>query len=83
MDRKEPLQCLFFETESGNQPVRDFLLGRSREDRKEIGADIFSVQKSFPTGLPLVEKMDKYLWEIRSYIPDGICRTFLPSMKIP
>jgi hypothetical protein len=27
MDRKEPLQAVFFETESGNQPVRDFILG--------------------------------------------------------
>ena len=26
MDRKEPLQAVFFETEGGNQPVRDFLL---------------------------------------------------------
>jgi hypothetical protein len=44
MGRKEPLQVVFFETESGNQPVRDFLLERSREDRKEIGSDIFTVQ---------------------------------------
>jgi phage-related protein len=76
MERDEPLQCVFFETESANMPVRDFLLERTREDRKEIGADIFKVQESFPLGHPLVEKMDKDLWEIRSHIPDGICRTF-------
>ena len=74
MDRKEPLQTVFFETEGGNQPVRDFLLERTREDRKEIGSDIFSVQKGFPLGLPLVEKLDTNLWEVRSHIPDGICR---------
>jgi phage-related protein len=76
MDRKEPLQAVFFETESGNQPVRDFILERSREDRKEIGSDIFAVQKGFPLGLPLVEKIDTDLWDVRSHIPDGICRIF-------
>jgi phage-related protein len=76
MDRKEPLLVVFFETKSGNQPVRDFLLERTQEDRKEIGSDIFTVQKGFPIGLPLVEKLDTDLWEIRSHIPDGICRIF-------
>jgi len=76
MDRKEQLQAVFFETESGNQPVRDFILERTRENRKEIGSDIFAVQKGFPLGLPLVEKLDADLWEIRSHITDGICRIF-------
>jgi phage-related protein len=76
MDRKEPLKAVFFETESGNQPVRDFILERTREDRKDIGSDIFTVQKKFPLGLPLVEKLDTDLWEVRSHIPDGICRIF-------
>jgi phage-related protein len=74
MEREEALICVFFETESGNQPVRDFLLERPREDRKEIGSDIFKVQQGFPLGLPLVEKVDKDLWEIRSHIHDGICK---------
>jgi phage-related protein len=76
MDRKEPLKAVFFETESGNQPVRDFILGLTREDRKEVGSDIFTVQKGFPLGLPLVEKFDIDLWEIRSHISGGICRIF-------
>jgi len=76
MDRKEPLKAAFFETENGNQPVRDFILECTREARKEIGSDIFAVQKSFPLGLPLVEKIDTDLWEIRSHISDGICRIF-------
>ena len=76
MDRKEPLQAVFFENENGNQPVRDFILGLTREDRKEIGSDIFTVQKGFPLGLPLVEKLDINLWEIRSHISEGICRIF-------
>jgi phage-related protein len=76
MDRKEPLKAVFFETESGNQPVRDFILECVREDRKEIGSDIFTVQRGFPLGFPLVEKVDTDLWEVRSHISDGICRIF-------
>ena len=81
MDRKEPLQVVFFETESGNQPVRDFILQRPREDRKEIGADVFTVQKRFPLGFPLVEKLAADLWEVRSHLPDGICRILFTVHK--
>jgi len=56
--------------------VRDFLVKLKREDRKIIGADIFMVQEGFPLGYPLVEKVDKDLWEIRSIITDGVCRIF-------
>jgi phage-related protein len=78
---KKPLQAVFFESGSGNQPVRDFILERTQEDRKEIGSDIFTVQKGFPVGLPLVEKIDVDLWEIRSHITDGICRIFFTIHK--
>lgn len=70
------MQAVFFETAGGSQPVRDFILARTREDRKEIGSDIFKVQMGFPLGLPLVEKIDANLWEIRSYLSGGICRIF-------
>jgi phage-related protein len=76
MKRKKPFDCVFLETLQKKQPVRDFLLGRTREERKEIGSDIFKVQQGFPLGLPLVEKMEQDLWEIRSILPDGICRIF-------
>ena len=50
--------------QTGNQPVRAFLLSLSKEDRKEVGSDIFAVQIGFPIRL----------WEIRSNVKDGICR---------
>ncbi|GMO36860.1 MAG: hypothetical protein Ta2B_16760 [Termitinemataceae bacterium] len=76
MERKEPLKTVFFQTMTGSQPVREFLLKCTKEDRKEVGSDIFKVQKGFPLGYPVVEKTDTDLWEIRSHIPDGICRIF-------
>ena len=74
MDREQPLKALFFETEQENQPCREFLQGLSKEDRKEVGSDIFSVQNGFPLGLPLCRKLTDALWEVRSKITDGICR---------
>ncbi|MDR1317242.1 MAG: hypothetical protein LBK13_10250 [Spirochaetales bacterium] len=45
MKRQEPLEVVFFESEAGSQPVKEFLTGRPREDRKEIGGDIYKVQE--------------------------------------
>ena len=74
--RETPLSVAFYETEMKNQPCRDFLLELNKDDRREVGADIFSVQKGFPLGLPLCRKIMNDLWEIRSNISDGICRVF-------
>ena len=76
IERDAPLDVVFYETEMENQPCRDFLLELDKEDRQEVGADIFSVQKGFPLGLPLCKKIMNDLWEIRSNIADGICRVF-------
>ena len=76
MERDHPLTTAFFQTEQGNQPCRDFILSLSRDDKREVGAKIFEVQKGFPLGLPLVRKMETDLWEIRVNITDGICRIF-------
>jgi len=73
---KQVFEVVFFETENGKQPVRDFILGLIKQDKKELGADIRSVQMEFPMGLPLVRKISAGLWEIRSMLKDGICRVF-------
>ena len=76
MEREKPLTTAFFQTEQGNQPCRDFILGLSRDDKREVGTKIFEVQKGFTLGLPLVRKMENDLWEIRVNLTDGICRIF-------
>jgi phage-related protein len=81
MKRQEPLEVVFFKSETGNQPVKEFLMGRTKEDRKEIGSDIYKVQSGFPLGLPRVRKEDIDLWEVRSAIPDGICRILFTVTK--
>jgi len=39
-----------------------------------VGEDIKTVQFGWPLGMPLVEKIAPYLWEVRTKIPDGISR---------
>jgi phage-related protein len=74
--RQKFFSAVFFETAGGKQPVKEFIKELTKEEQKEIGADINVVQKNFPIGLPLVKKIKPKLWEIRSTIKDGICRIF-------
>jgi phage-related protein len=68
------LSVKFFRTEAGNEPVRDFLWDLPQEDRKIIGTDIKEVQFGWPLGMPLVRKMEKDLWEVRSHLERRIFR---------
>lgn len=67
----------FFKADSGNEPVREWLLSLSKDDKAVIGQDIKTVEFGWPLGMPLVRKMDKNLWEVRSDISDKcISRVF-------
>ena len=66
----------FYRTEAGKEPVRDWLKELPREDKRTIGEDIKTAQLGWPLGMPLIRKMEKNLWEVRSYLPDGIARVF-------
>lgn len=61
----------FYLAMSKREPVRDWLKRLKREDRHTIGEDIKTVEIGWPLGMPLVRKMDKKLWEVRSDISDG------------
>ncbi|MDA8091011.1 MAG: type II toxin-antitoxin system RelE/ParE family toxin [Nitrospiraceae bacterium] len=41
-----------------------------------MGEDIKTAQFGWPLGMPLIRKIEKDLWEVRSNITDGIARTF-------
>lgn len=71
-----PLRTLFFQTEAGNEPVRDWLKELPRADQKLIGADILAVQWKWPVGKPLVDSLGGGLWEVRSSLGDRITRVF-------
>ena len=64
----------FYRTDAGNEPVRDWLKELPRDDKRIIGEDIKTAQLGWPLGMPLIRKMDKNLWEVRSSLPNGIAR---------
>lgn len=80
---KEPILTVhFFRTDSGNEPVRDWLKNREQVERKLIGEDILLVQFRWPLGLPLVRKMESDLWEVRSKLASSnISRVFFTINK--
>ncbi|MBC7783170.1 MAG: type II toxin-antitoxin system RelE/ParE family toxin [Burkholderiales bacterium] len=73
-DESKRLAVLFFRTEVGNEPVREWLLSLPRDERKVIGEDILKVQYCWPIGKPLVGSLGNGLWEVRSRLGDRIGR---------
>ena len=68
------LRIRFFCSESGNEPVREWLLTLPKEERKVIGDDVLKVQYCWPVGKPLVEGLGRGLWEVRSRLGGRIAR---------
>ena len=75
MKAERPLKVVFFRTETGNEPVREWLKELSKEGCKAIGTDILSVQYAWPVGKPLVDNLGEGLWEVRSRLSNRIART--------
>ena len=74
-EQNEPILVVaFYRTDAGNEPVREWLKSLSREDKKIIGEDIKTAQFGWPLGMPLIRKLERGLWEVRSNINHGIAR---------
>lgn len=73
------LSVRFYKSESGTEPVREWLKSLDSANRKVIGEDIKTVQFGWPIGMPVVRKLDIGLWEVRSKIKDGIARVLFTT----
>ena len=58
----------FYRSESGNEPVLDWLRQMDKNDRRTIGLDLMRVQFGWPIGMPLVRNLKRGLWEVRSQL---------------
>lgn len=65
------LPARFYRSDSGKEPVREWLKSLELADRKVLGEDIKDVEFSWPIGMPLVRSMGSGLWEVRSSLPHG------------
>lgn len=70
------LRVAFYRSESGLEPVRNWLKDLTKEDRRTIGEDIKTVQFGWPLGMPVVRKLEPGLWEVRSRLNNRIARVF-------
>ena len=61
----------FYVTAGGTEPVRDWLLSLSRDDRRTVGVDIATVEFWWPIGMPTCRPMGGGLYEVRSDISSG------------
>jgi phage-related protein len=61
----------FYQTKTGNEPVREWLKQLEVSDRKIIGADIKTVEWGWPIGMPTCRPMGKGLYEVRSNLLNG------------
>lgn len=67
------VKVVFYRTESGNEPVREWLLALSDKDRKIIGDDLQTLEFGWPIGMPVCRAITsrKGLWEVRSRLTGG------------
>lgn len=66
----------FYRTEAGNEPVREWLKGLSKEERQAIAKDIRKTEYGWPLGMPTCDALGGGLWEVRTSLENRIARVF-------
>ena len=69
--RPKPVAAVFWATDAGNEPVREWLKSLSKDERVAIGDDLRTLQFGWPVGMPLNKPLGKGLHELRSNLPGG------------
>ena len=66
--KRKILPAIFYRTTAGSEPVRDWLKGLSRDDKRIVGQDIATVEFGWPVGMPHCRSLAprRGLWEVRS-----------------
>ncbi|HZB87075.1 MAG TPA: type II toxin-antitoxin system RelE/ParE family toxin [Terracidiphilus sp.] len=71
------IPAVFFRTEAGNEPVREWLKAMAPEDRRRIGEDIRTVEYGWPIGMPVCRPLGNGLHEVRTNLTGNrIARVF-------
>lgn len=68
------ISAVFYKSDSGNEPVKDWLRSLPKEERRVIGEDIKTVEKGWPIGMPLTRHLKDGVHEVRSELPSKIAR---------
>ncbi len=63
VDKRVPL--VFFRTEAGAEPVREWLLELPKPDRRTVGVGLKQLEYGWPIGMPLCRALGGGLFELR------------------
>lgn len=62
----QKIPLIFYRSETGTEPVREWLQGLVDAERHAIGSDLLRAQWRWPVGMPLCRPLGNGLWEIRT-----------------
>jgi len=65
----QKIPLIFFRSEGGSEPVREWLKGLPEAERQAIGKDLLRAQWRWPLGMPLCRPLGNGLWEVRTDLP--------------
>lgn len=68
------LNAIFYKSEMGSEPVKEWLLDLTKIDRKQVGGEISYVQFKWPIGRPQVDHLRGAIWEVRTTLKTRIAR---------
>lgn len=74
VDQTKRIQAVFFRSDTGAEPVRDWLKTLDKQDRFRIGTDIKTVEYGWPIGMPTCKPMKNGLFEVRTNLGNRIAR---------
>ncbi len=58
--------AIFYRTEAGGEPVRDWIKSLGKDDKRRIGEDIKTVEFGWPVGMPVARPLSGGLYEVRT-----------------
>src|SRR5271169_2158141 len=66
--KRKILPAVFYRSAAGSEPVRDWIKGLSRDDKRIVGTDIATVEFGWPVGMPACRPVTsrRGVWEVRS-----------------
>jgi phage-related protein len=75
--QRKRVAAIFFQTEGGGEPLREWLKGLPQEDRKRIGEDVKTVEFGWPIGMPVSRPLGDGIYEVRTTLAQNrIARVF-------
>jgi len=64
-DAEKRVPLVFFRTDTGSEPVREWLLDLPKADRRIAGAGLKDLEFGWPIGMPLCRALGGGLFELR------------------